>query len=142
MLGLLVISQRRKLRRRSRPLWGPGSRDSWLGTPHRCAGGASPPATLSWSAGRGSVASRTAGPSPSTSPSTPGSLAVPASRLGSASTALPESQTQLLKLRLDSGFNLELSDKVDIIVGGEYVVHPAVQHFCETLVGDEPGRIE
>merc|ERR1719427_555141 len=37
---------------------------------------------------------------------------------------------------------LELSDKVDIIVGGEYVVHPAVQHFCETLIGDEPGRVE
>ena len=38
--------------------------------------------------------------------------------------------------------DLELSDKVDIVVGGGNVGHPLVEDLGESLVGDQPGGVE
>merc|ERR550539_253794 len=38
--------------------------------------------------------------------------------------------------------DLELSDKVDVVVGGGNVGHPLVEDLGESLVGDQPGGVE
>jgi len=38
--------------------------------------------------------------------------------------------------------NLELSNKVYIVVSGKYMVNPFVKNICEPLVGDQPRGVE